>query len=160
MAEITAHSKDAIVKIGEFLESDGWHPRYDEEKLLFTCAFNGTNGNFACYVKVYGDLDIVAVYAMCPFKAAENFRHQTAEFLSRANYGMRIGNFEMDFGDGEIRYKASLDFEGTELNDKTLKNLIYPACRMMDKYMPGIMAVVSGAKTAKVAVETVEQPPA
>jgi len=33
------------------------------------------------------------------------------EFLTRANYGLNIGNFEMDFQDGEIRFKTAIDVE-------------------------------------------------
>ena len=35
-----------------------------------------------------------------------------AEFLTRTNYSMIIGNFELDFADGEIRYKTSIDVQG------------------------------------------------
>jgi len=43
------------------------------------------------------------------------------KFLTRANYGMMIGNFEMDFTDGEIRYKTSIDVEGDKLSSALIK---------------------------------------
>jgi len=42
-------------------------------------------------------------------------RGAVAEFINRANYGIIIGNFEMDFADGEIRYKTSIDVQGDKL---------------------------------------------
>ncbi len=44
---------------------------------------------------------------MYPVKAPEEKRLAIAEFVARANDGLRIGNFELDFGDGEVRYKRS-----------------------------------------------------
>ena len=37
-------------------------------------------------------------------RGAEIKRQDIAEYLTRANYGMVMGNFEMDYSDGEIRY--------------------------------------------------------
>jgi hypothetical protein len=39
-----------------------------------------------------------------------------AKFITRANYGMSLGNFELDFNDGEIRYKTSIDVTDDRLN--------------------------------------------
>lgn len=67
-----------------------------------------------------------------------------AEFLTRANYGLMIGNFEMDFNDGEIRYKTSIDVEGDNLSSALLKQLVYANVMTMDQYLPGIIAVIDG----------------
>lgn len=46
----------------------------------------------------------------------EDRRLALAEFLTRANYGLFIGNFEMDWQDGEVRYKTSIDVAGDRLS--------------------------------------------
>ena len=65
-----------------------------------------------------------------------------AEFITRANYGLIIGNFELDFSDGEIRYKTSLDVEGDRLSQALIKQLVYTNVLTMDQYLPGILAVL------------------
>ena len=50
-----------------------------------------------------------------PIRVAEEQRQIVAELLARINYGLNIGNFELDMTDGEIRYKTSIDVEGGEL---------------------------------------------
>lgn len=50
---------------------------------------------------------------------------RTAEFLTRANYGLVFGNFEMDMHDGEIRYKPS--FRAAE---KPLVPMLFAAAYM------------------------------
>ena len=81
-----------------------------------------------------------------------------AEFIARANYGLRIGNFELDFNDGEIRYKSSLDFEGAELTPSLIRNTIYPAVQTLDRYLPGLMKVMYGAATSQDAIAEIENP--
>jgi hypothetical protein len=65
-----------------------------------------------------------------------------AEFITRTNYGLIVGNFEMDFADGEIRYKTSIDIDGDELTSEIIKHLVYANVTMMDEYLPGIIAVI------------------
>ena len=47
-----------------------------------------------------------------------------AEFLTRANYGIMIGNFEMDFNDGEVRYKGALEYADGDVTIMMIDNLI------------------------------------
>ena len=61
-----------------------------------------------------------------------------AEFVTRANRGMRIGNFELDFDDGEIRYKTSMDVEGGDLTDKMIDNLLRANLTTTDRYFTGL----------------------
>ncbi len=42
-----------------------------------------------------------------------------------ANSDMIIGNFELDFHHGEIRYKRSIDVEGDRLSFACINNLVY-----------------------------------
>jgi hypothetical protein len=82
---------------------------------------------------------------------------QVAEYITRANYGLRIGNFEMDYSDGEVRYKSSLDFEGEPLTPKLIKNAMYPAVHTMDLYLPGLLGVMYGNKTPAEAIREIEE---
>jgi hypothetical protein len=79
-----------------------------------------------------------------------------ADFLTRANYGLIVGNFEMDLNDGEVRYKTSIDVEGDELTPALLRNLAYTNVKTMDRYLPGLMSVMYGALTSEQAIHMVE----
>ena len=48
------------------------------------------------------------LYLYHPLTILEPLRKTAAEFITRANYGLPIGNFEMDFNDGELRFKVGL----------------------------------------------------
>ena len=57
---------------------------------------------------------------------------------------MIIGNLELDYSDGEIRYKTSVDIEDVEVVEPLIRHLIYANVLTMDKYFPGLMRVIYG----------------
>ncbi len=161
MDEFTPEAADnnalaALATLEQFLEDDEWYPSQLDDRPIFRMTFAGDNGQFVCYAQIVMDLEIFLFYAMAPIKVEEDKRLEVAEFLTRANYGMRIGNFEMDFNDGEVRYKSSLDFEGVLLSYDLIKHAIYPAVLTMDRYMPGLMSVIYGQRTPAEAIQDVE----
>lgn len=156
MPERSPISEKAFAVLREFLEGDGWHPQYVEGGDFFRMGFRGRNGEYRVVARVRGDFDQLAIYVIAPIAVAEEHRQAVCEFVTRANYGMRIGNFELDFSDGEVRYKATVDFEGVGLAPIMVRNAIYPAAQTMDRYFPGLIAVVAGARTPLEAVQMIE----
>jgi hypothetical protein len=113
-----------------------------------------------CYAIVRVDLEEFLFYAVAPVKVPEDVRIAVAEYVTRANYGLRIGNFELDYSDGEVRYKSSIDFEGQTLTSELIRNAIYPAVHTMDRYLSGLLRVSFGGATPLEAIEEVEGGPA
>lgn len=155
----TNAAERAFNTVTKFLEEDGWHPAPIEDKTAHRMRFTGKHGEYGMIAHVRGDLDQLICYAIVPNKVAEEMRPQVAEYITRANYGLRIGNLEMDYSDGEVRYKSSIDFEGIELQPIMVKNTIYPAAMTLDRYMPGLLGMLYGGKTAEQAINDVENPP-
>lgn len=146
----------AYERVGSFLVQDGWYPQKNEEKSVYRMVFEGQNGEQRCFAQIRQDLEQLVFYAVAPIKVPEVTRAAVAEFITRANYGMRIGNFELDLTDGEVRYKSSLDFEGSSLDEALIRNVIYPAVQTMDRYIPGIMAVAFGNREPATVIAEIE----
>jgi hypothetical protein len=155
--ESTENGLQAFETLGQFLTEDEWYPQQLEDKTIYRVGFSGKNGQLTCFAQIRVDLEQLLFYAVAPVKVPEDLRVAAAEFITRANYGLRIGNMEMDFSDGEIRYKSSLDFEGETLTPQLIKLAIYPAVQTLDRYLPGLMAVIYGGKTPAEAVTEVEE---
>jgi hypothetical protein len=135
-----------------FFKEDDW-PFYEVEgKSILQMAFQGENGKWTCYAKAREEQEQFVFYSICPVNTPENKRLAVAEFLTRANSGMIIGNFELDFVDGEIRYKTSIDVDGDTLTSALIKRLVYANVMMMDAYLPGIMSVIYGDVEPKDAI--------
>jgi hypothetical protein len=147
----------AFATLGQFLEEDDWYPQQLEDKTIYRMGFSGKNGQLTCFAQIRVDLEQFLFYTIAPVKVPEEQRVAVAEYITRANYGLRIGNLEMDFSDGEVRYKSSLDFEGQTLTPQLIKLAIYPAVQTLDRYLPGLMAVVYGGKSPTEAVAEIEK---
>ena len=155
-----ARQRQSLGGIGveQFLAADGWYPQAIEGTTAYRSGFNGDSGKFRVISHVNVELEQLYLYVVAEVNVPEDSRPAVAEFITRANYGMRIGNFELDLNDGEVRYKSSLDFEGQPLTARLVHNAIYPAVTTMDRYFPSLMKVAYGGATAAEAVEEIERP--
>lgn len=135
-------STEIFEEMVNFFKEDDWHFYEVEGKSILQMAFQGENGKWTCYAKARKQQQQFVFYSVCPINAPENKRLAMAEFLTRANSGMIIGNFEMDFEDGEVCYKTSIDVEGDNLSFALIKQLVYANVTMMDEYLPGIMSMI------------------
>ncbi|MCP4535606.1 MAG: YbjN domain-containing protein [Chloroflexi bacterium] len=151
-----SNALQAFDTLGQFLTQDEWHPQQLEDKTMYRMGFSGKNGDTTCYTRVRVDLEQFLFCVLVPTKATEEACMTVAEFITCANYGLRIGNFEMDFGDGEVRYKSSIDFEGELLPASPIKNDIYSAVQTMDCYLPDLMSVIYGDKSPVEVIAEIE----
>lgn len=140
-----------------FFQRDGWKFTKVDDRPVIRLPFQGKTASWICYAQAREEDERFLFYAVCPLRAPKETYPAMCEFLTRANYGMIIGNFEMDVSDGEIRYKASLGLKNVEISDPLINNAVYPVLSMMDKYLPGIMMVLTG-KSAEEAIQHVEGP--
>jgi hypothetical protein len=70
---------------------------------------------------------------------------------------MRVGNFELDYEDGEVRFKTSLDVENVELSHDLVSNHVYANVWTMDRYLPALFGVIYGNISPKDAVDQIEE---
>lgn len=128
--------------MARFFESDQWPSSHVADRSVLSLPFQGKHGQWLCFAQAREAQQQFIFYSMCPAVVPERRRPSMAEFITRANYGLIIGNFELDYSDGEIRYKTSLDIEGSELTAPLIKQVVYANVLMMDQYLPGILAVL------------------
>jgi hypothetical protein len=138
-----------------FLEDDWSFQRIEGENVL-RLGFEGNNGQWTCFLQTREERQQLIFYSGCPIPVPDEKHLDLAEFITRANYGTILGNFELDFEDGEIRYKTSIDVEDDRLTSALIKQVVYPNVMMMDEYLPGILAVISGEKTPREAIAQIE----
>jgi hypothetical protein len=125
-----------------------------DERVELT--FTTNNGVLVTWFSIDEDDDIVLYVSRCPVFVPEERRPAAMEFLTRANFGLRIGHFEFDLDDGEVRYKTSIDVEGDELSPALVKRMLRPNLMTMDRYLPGLLRVVYGATTPAQEIAAIE----
>src|SRR5262249_32831943 len=147
----------------DYLTEDDWKFTVLEGDGAFVLSFRGKSGSWQCFGRADEEKECFSFYSILPPHASEDKRGGVAEFVTRANYGLIIGNYELDRRDGQVRYKTSIDIEGGELTHKMVENLIYANLTTMDDYFPGFMAVMYGDKDPEEVITEIEsggRPPA
>jgi len=157
LAQSTPSSNTLLSQIINFFTEDDWSFTKLQGEPALRMAFQGKNGVWTCYAKAREEQQQFLFYSLCPIAPPKEKRSEIAHFLTRANYGMTIGNFELDFNDGEIRYKTSIDVEGDRLSPALIKRIIYINVAMMDEYLPGIKAVIEQGVSPEAAIRAIEQ---
>lgn len=140
----------------EFFEEEEFNAQQVGEETILVMNVRGSNAQWRCYAEAQEDFNRFRFFSVLEAHAAESKRQAMSEFLTRANYGLPIGTFEMDFSDGEIRFRTSCDLSDVRLTKSILRNMVYPNLMMVDTYFPGIMAVLYTNTSAEEAIRSVE----
>ncbi len=139
-----ANKRSIFETMTGFFKQEDWRFSKLEDKDVLRMGYSGKNISMRCFAEADEELHQFLFYSILDDHAPQEKRQPIAEFITRANYGLKLGNFEMDFFDGEIRYKTSLVVEGGTLTTGMVKTQVYANVMTMDKYSPGIMAVLYG----------------
>ena len=140
------------------LEEDISYKPLPHDPRSLAIRFQGLQGEWLSVAVVREEAQEFVFYSVAPQSVPEERRAVIAEYLMRANYGLSIGSFEMDFDDGEVRFRTGLDVENDRLSSALLKSLIYSNWVTMDRYLPGLQAVIDAQMSPSEAIEQAEKP--
>ena len=140
-----------------FFKQDDWSFYQIKGQPVLQMGFQGKNGQWTCYARARENEQQFVFYSICPVTVPKAKRRTLGEFIARANYGMVIGNFELDFAEGEVAYKTSIDVEGSTLTFPQMKRLVDTNVAMMDQYLPGIKSVIQGDASPEEAIAQIEK---
>ncbi|MFV0436024.1 MAG: YbjN domain-containing protein [Desulfopila sp.] len=126
-----------------FLTEIGWEPE-PLEAGSFAIDFGPANWPISTgFAAIVPDARQIVFYLNFGFFVTADQRDEMLQFITRANWGLTIGNFEFDLDDGHLRFKSSLDFTGHELNEPLLRNLILRAMHAVEHYAVPLKEIVS-----------------
>jgi len=153
MSNITLAAKN----LQNVLVALGWEPQLDERSMGFFMDLGPPHVPVAsAYAAISIDGEQFVIYFNFGIEAPEESRDEVVRFIARANWGLMIGNFEMDFDDGQVRFKSSLDFSDAELTETLIRNAIRPAMQAVETYAEAIVDVIARGKSAADAIREVE----
>lgn len=128
----------------ELLETIQWEYEYDENRKAFMTGVNIDDlGYFYILIFIY-EREYV-IYTIYEKNAEKEYFNMISEYLHRANYGLQNGNFEMDYGDGEIRYKVFTVFDNIDISMKIIKKSILIGVSMFIRYGEELLKIMSGS---------------
>lgn len=127
-----------------------------EDYLIVRIPINGENGFWDCFVEAREQDRQCLIYSVYREQVPQYKRLGMAEFITRANYGLPMGCFEMEFDQGELRFRTSINLESEQFSFGLLRPLFYANNAVMDRYFKGITRVIKGKATAKQAITMIE----
>jgi hypothetical protein len=127
-----------------------------EGHLIVRIPIHGENGFWDCFVEAREQDRQCLIYAVYRERVPQYKRLAMAEFITRANYGLPMGCFEMQFDEGEIRFRTSINIESERFSFGLLRPLFYGNNAVMDRYFQGITQVIKGKAIAKQAIAMIE----
>ncbi|MFT4617337.1 MAG: hypothetical protein ACJAQ9_000960 [Ilumatobacter sp.] len=142
--------------VAEMLRRGGWEFRQVDNQPVFSMQIQGHHGAWAAYVQVIEQTQQLVFYSLIPESSPIESIPLVAEFVTRANHDLAIGNFELDFESGEVRFKTSIDVIGGRLDVPIVDRLIHTNLAAMDQYITGVVDVMAGTRSPKGAIEAVE----
>lgn len=140
-----------------FFEEDGWYYKPFKNIHALRMPFKGEKSSWACIAQTQEEERLFVFYSVCPVKADVANRPTAAEFIMLANYGIVLGNFEMDISDGEIRFKTSVGLGQLDWLDELIKVAVYTNVFSMDKYISALLQVIEGDITPSEAMDVVNK---
>ena len=102
------------------------------------------------------EAELFQVFGYAPIRIPEGSRPAIAETVARANYGLRVGKFEFDVDQGEVRFQASQVLTDDGVGDGVIDRLITATMAMLDMYLPAVLSVIYGNELPKDAIRCVE----
>ncbi len=148
MGGMRMSQKDNLTSITlEYFESQKWHyevKQNDDDRFIVTLGMNLKGKLSSCRVLVVIDDKNIQCFTVCPIKATEDVRPQVAEFLTRANYGLKIGKFELDYNDGEVRYQSILPCSEGVPCIKDVERVIVVGFLMFQRFGDGLVKNLMG----------------
>lgn len=119
-----------------------------------------SNGSYDLLMDIKEERKLLVLYVRVSLRFPANRRRHVADYLTRCNYGLVLGNFEFDMGDGEVRYKCSVattsDANGTTLAVDVVDRMLQAAISTMDRYFENMVKVGYSILDPHAAVEQVE----
>lgn len=130
MAEINID----LDRVCEFLEEREFPYTVDREAQFIRTSCRGANGAYEVAICIGKRSRIVNLLLCIPIQVPESRRLEMAETITRANWMMRMGCFEMDMSDGQLGFRNAISLGASLIDDDQLWHLLLGSCAMADSY--------------------------
>ncbi len=100
LQEPAGRPQHILAAVARFFDEDEWPYTQVEGRTILRTGFSGKSASWTCLAEAVEDQYRFLFYSFCANRTPEEKRPAMAEFLTRANYGLRIGNFELDCATG------------------------------------------------------------
>ena len=128
----------------EYFRDQSWPFELEPDETVLVLRYVAGAHQWTCYAQAREAERQLVFYSVAPLTVEPARRAAVMEFVTRANYDLVLGNFELDLDDGEVRFKTSIDIEGVELSRELIRPVVHANLLLVEQYLPGLIAVADG----------------
>lgn len=155
----TVYNTQIADRINAVFKQLDWRFRFDHEHGIFRTgvSIDGPITDIQIFIDVReDDFLVIGISPIRPDIKKPEMMARMAEFIARANYGLKNGCFELDYQDGEIRYRCYVDCDGVLPSDEVIIHCIFITQAMIKRYASGIANMIFTDQLPADAIEECE----
>ncbi len=127
-------AREVYYSIVDHLNSMNWtYDRHDED-LVISTGIKSEDLPINFLIMVNAKNQVVQFISKLPFNMSEDKRVEGAIAVSVANYGLVDGSFDYDIADGEIRYRLTCSYRGSNITGDLIDYIIVIASQTVEDY--------------------------
>jgi hypothetical protein len=134
----------AFDRIVEFLDAEEVRFEQTPEEFMVRFNFTGESGSWFVLGSSFPEANRVIFLSILPSLVPAERKAAVGEFINRINFGLVVGNLEIDMDGGEVRFRTSMDLDDVEVSVEMIRNLLYANVYMTDVHLPIINKVAFG----------------
>ena len=163
--EIGGSGGGMIDSVLRFFVEDQWNYQLIEPGSAVRAGYRGVHGTWICTARAEAVSRDASGSRRFLFTAGMGMNiapHQRAvvmEYLTRVNCGLPVGGFVMDLDTGDVRFKVGVDVPDGVLTIAMVRAAAYTCVQALDRYFPGLLAVIHGGLSPQAALARVVMQP-
>lgn len=136
--------------IASFL-NDASIPYVGEAYALIVTEISGERGRWRTFIQVTDEPEnrFIVIHAQFPVGIPVGSRAKLSERLTRINYELTLGNFELGLDDGELLFKTAIDLADGGLTRQMIWCMYDRNKQVMDQHFAEIAELAFGASWAE-----------
>ena len=132
-----------LENITAYLDKDGVRYTSNTDDNIIRFSSRMSNAIFECSAQWKKSLSALVVYTIFAPIIPFNKRWFMGEIINRINDGLLMGNYEISYKDGIIRFKTSVDLEEVTFQENIVRNLFDATLQISDSYFPLLIEALS-----------------
>jgi hypothetical protein len=133
------------------LDAQGYHYQESAERWIML-TIRCQKGAYRVMATANDRRPLVRVICGYGSYVPEARRTAVAEAIARINFNIAIGCFDLDFTDGELRFRSAIDVEQGTLSTTMVDNMIGYALHSLDRYHDALMRVAFAGEDPEAAL--------
>lgn len=117
-------------------KAQGWHYREVKGVEVIESEFEAHHTKVPLHVQIYGEAHIASVVSTASVQVPTTHRLQVTELLMRTNKELNLGNFELEWDEGQVMFRVANIFPPHRYDERILANMVHSAIAEVDRLTP------------------------